>query len=152
MSKEWALQSLMKAVWFCEVMCHSAMRVVMYKGRMFTGLVSNEVTDNNVGGIPKNINKMARWRWPVSATINFVNWQKRISKGLLFMLVWGFSVVIKWLAGMSLLCAGYLQFQKLLSFLVSKQDFVYCTLRASEILPELEGQPVSGRWWTEQTS
>lgn len=47
---------------------------------------------------------------------------------------------------MSLFCAGNLQFQKLLGFLGSKQDFVYCTLRASEILLELEGQPVSGRW------
>lgn len=47
---------------------------------------------------------------------------------------------------MSLFCAGYLQFQKPLSFLDSKQDFVYCTLRVSEILLELEGQPVSGSW------
>lgn len=65
-----------------------------------------------------------------------------------YFLCWfgGFFVVIKWLAGMILFYAGYLQFQKLLSFLESKQDFVYCALRASEILLELEGQPVSGRW------
>lgn len=45
MSKEEALQSLLKGIWFCGLIGHCGKKAVIYKGLIFTSPVLNEVLD-----------------------------------------------------------------------------------------------------------